>query len=151
MTLEERFWSRVAVQDPMGCWVWQGGTCEGYGMLRTEGSVVDRAHRVSWRLTHGSIPDGLCVLHRCDNPPCVNPAHLFLGTRADNNEDKKRKGRSARVHGEANPNAKLSDEDVAEIRRLRDEGRTQQAIADQFGITQVWVSQLTRGLKRAEF
>src|ERR1051326_6204138 len=95
---EKRFWARVNTNGPtvraeLGpCWVWTGGTDGNYGTLCLRGSSV-KAHRLSWEIHFGAIPDGLWVLHRCDNPPCVNPAHLFLGTRSDNMLDAGQKGR----------------------------------------------------------
>ena len=83
----ETFWLRVARADPDACWIWQGSKRpQGYGQLSYQGRHTS-AHRLAWTLTHGPIPDGLFVLHRCDNPPCVNPAHLFLGTTDDNMHD----------------------------------------------------------------
>ena len=75
------------------CWEWTDG-CDGdgYGVVGAGGKTV-RAHRVAWEVAHGPIPDGVHVLHQCDNPPCINPAHLFLGTQADNMADKVAKGR----------------------------------------------------------
>lgn len=86
-----RFWSKV--DKGPGCWTWTGATQNyGYGAVTIHG-LTRRAHRVSWELAHGPIPDGLHVCHRCDNPPCVNPDHLFLGTAQDNVDDKDAKGR----------------------------------------------------------
>jgi hypothetical protein len=118
--LAERF-ARFVDKDssPHGCWLWTGATYKrGYGqiMYQQRGHAI-QAHRVSWEMTHGTIPNGLHVLHNCpggDNPRCVNPAHLFLGTHADNVADMVRKGRSAR--GERQPNAKLTEQSVKEIR-----------------------------------
>ncbi len=95
--------------------MWTGGKqVSGYGMAyhhdENGKSVYKPAHRASYELTYGPIPDGLDVLHRCDNPPCVNPAHLFLGTHAENMVDRNTKGRQAR--GERHPHAKLTAEDV---------------------------------------
>lgn len=108
LTLEQRFWAKVKKAD--GCWLWTGaGSRKGeHGRIgiggRSEGIAL--AHRLSWELHHGPVPDGFCVCHRCDNPPCVNPAHLFLGTKGDNNRDMYAKGRAyAQSHGR-NPLAK---------------------------------------------
>lgn len=94
----ERFWSYVQRGDE--CWTWIGARdANGYGRLSLPGRGTIGAHRVSWELHRGEIPDGLCVLHRCDNPPCVWPEHLFLGTHADNVADRIAKGRSRYVTG----------------------------------------------------
>jgi hypothetical protein len=92
--LSERFWQKVARGDDHECWLWQASADRhGYGQIIAgayhTGSQPRplKAHRVAWELTYGPIPDGLWVLHRCDNPPCVNPAHLFLGTQTDNMRD----------------------------------------------------------------
>lgn len=91
----EKFWARVARSD--GCWLWTGGTGpRGYGVVRYQGAAF-RAHRLAWILTHGPIPEGLFVCHHCDNPPCCNPAHLFLGTGADNMRDMANKRRGYHV------------------------------------------------------
>lgn len=103
MTLADRFWLKV--QKGSGCWLWTGGKHgRGYGGLHCGGKVFRKylqAHRVSWELHHGPIPDGLWVLHKCDNPICVNPDHLFLGTRQDNMGDCAAKGR-IKTTGKAN-------------------------------------------------
>ena len=92
--LRERFWAKV--QKGAGCWLWTG--CkgyDGYGHFRLGTRSATRAHRVSWELHYGPIPEGLLVCHRCDNPTCVRPDHLVLGTSADNERDKARKGKRA--------------------------------------------------------
>lgn len=91
--VEDRFWSFVSKSDDEGCWEWSGHRDKnGYGTLAISSRPVG-AHRVSWTINYGPIPDGLCVLHRCDNPPCVRPDHLFLGTSQDNTIDMIRKNR----------------------------------------------------------
>ena len=87
----KRFWQKVKKTD--GCWLWQGSTDTRYGLIWVDGRK-QKAHRVAWILLRGPIPDGMHVLHTCDNPPCVNPSHLFLGTHSDNHKDSARKGKN---------------------------------------------------------
>jgi HNH endonuclease len=95
-SLEERFWAKVVKTSE--CWKWTANkNNKGYGMIREGGLLPKRlAHRVSWVIHNGQIPEQMCVLHKCDNPECTNPNHLFLGTLAENMLDKERKGRSGR-------------------------------------------------------
>lgn|SRR3990167_7131146 len=111
--LRNRFLSKV--EKTQGCWIWKTArNKQGYGAFgRGEYKL---AHRASWLFHVGEFDQSLCVLHKCDNPPCVNPEHLFLGTRDDNNKDKKIKGRASL--GFKLPQTKLSKDHVAEIRRL---------------------------------
>mgnify|MGYP006340060977 FL=1 len=107
------FWNRLQKAGPDDCWNWLAGTTSGYGMTRYKGRHQG-SHRVSWVLAHGPIPPAKCVLHRCDNRKCVNPKHLFLGTKGDNNYDRSSKGRSCK--GESHHRAKLTEEKVRSIR-----------------------------------
>jgi hypothetical protein len=92
------------------------------------------AHRVSYEIAYGEIPDGMEVCHKCDNPCCVNPAHLFVGTRQDNIDDRERKGRNNPPKGEANPKAKLTESDVLEIRAKRLQGISFGKLAKEYGV-----------------
>jgi hypothetical protein len=136
-TPEERFWLRVLKSpDPGGCWLWQGGrTPKGYGSFSVRG-ITMRAHRYSYELHNGPKPADLHIRHSCDTPACVNPAHLLLGTPLDNVRDRVDRGRSA--HG--TPAAKITEQDVRDIRRLYRDGVLQAALAERFGITQGAVS-----------
>ena len=120
--LEERFWEKVDKAGPDDCWLWNAGrTVFGYGAIGSKGrGKILLAHRVSWELANGPIPDGLHCLHRCDNPPCVNPAHIFLGTQTDNNADMRAKGRAGHgdVKGSAVRTSKLTEDEVIRIRAL---------------------------------
>jgi hypothetical protein len=134
LSLEDRFWSKVQRGGPDECWPWTASkTDEGYGSFKW--SVERRAHRAAWILTRGPIPDGLDVCHTCDNPPCCNPAHFFLGTNGDNNADRHAKGRSGSARGEQNGNAKLTASAVLEIRAARKRGVRLIDLATQFGVS----------------
>lgn len=94
-TVADRFWPKVDKKGPAECWLWTAATLgSGYGQLGSDHKEERLAHRISWELANGSkIPDGACVLHSCDTPACVNPAHLRLGTHAENTKDKMSRGR----------------------------------------------------------
>jgi len=137
--LPERLWTRVD-STKNGCWPWSGNTLRGYGRLRFQ-NRDHIAHRVAWELTYGPIPDGMCVLHRCDNPPCCNPKHLFLGTQQDNIDDRDHKGRTTR--GEGVVISVLTKEDVRKIRSSYAQGGyTQKALAEIYGVDRTTVSRV---------
>lgn len=158
--LGERFWPKVDRRGDDECWEWRGSRgVSGYGCVELpETRRLVGAHRASWILHFGSIPDGLFVLHRCDNPPCVNPHHLFLGTHEDNMADASVKGRivASRARGERSGNARLTDAQVAEIRRrhlsgvhpARRTGNSTTELAREYGVTRQYIGQLVRGVWR---
>jgi hypothetical protein len=129
-----------------GCWEWIGAFKDGrYGQFCLNGKK-DRAHRQSWRMVHGEIPAGMCVLHSCDNPSCVNPDHLFLGTKLDNATDMVSKGRSAR--GESASKTKLTEDQARfikdnYIRGSRSMGAP--SLGKMFGITHQAVQSIVNG------
>jgi hypothetical protein len=139
------FWGRV-VPSPDGCWLWTGAkNTHGYGHLVLDGRWT-LAHRVAFSEQVGAIPTGSCVCHRCDVPTCCNPAHLFLGSRADNNRDRAEKGRNGVHRGMSNPNRVVTAGQVAEMRRRYQRGGvTQMALAAEYGIKQPQVSRIVRG------
>lgn len=144
LDLATRLWGKVTKTET--CWVWTGRTHEdGYGRLWANGR--DRlAHRVSWVLARGAIPGDLYVLHKCDNPPCVRPSHLFLGTQADNIADMDRKGRRNPTRGEANPSAKLSRKDAMDIRRAHKLGESVASLSRRYPVNQTTVRRIVEGL-----
>lgn len=118
----------------------------GYGRVWVD-QKWQGAHRVAYEEFYGPIPAGMCVLHRCDNRPCVNPEHLFLGTFADNNQDRAKKGRSFHPSGESHPRVKLTAQEVKEIRRIAgaDPARTKTRLARQYGVSHSCVSDILAG------
>ena len=128
----ESFLARVKIEDN-GCWVWTGAkNSQGYGILGLAGSFW-LAHRAAWFMHTGIKPEQ-CVCHHCDNPPCVNPDHLFLGTQGDNTRDMERKGRSYHKSGELHGRAKLTWDDVNKIRQMHRDGVATRAISRAFPI-----------------
>lgn len=140
------FWQKVKVASPSECWPWQASkTPEGYGYFWYN-KRMGKAHRFAWEITNGAIPQNMLVCHHCDNPSCVNPSHLFIGTNADNSTDKIQKHRQANTDGENNPNHKLSLSDVKTIRRLYIPGVvTLKHLSEQFGVT---IAQISYVVKR---
>lgn len=149
-TVENRFWSKVNKDGSIPahmphlskCWEWIAGRqTQGYGNFELNGSC--RAHRIAWELTYGGIPDGLWVLHKCDNPSCVNPEHLFLGTRQDNIDDMYAKGREANLRGEKNGRCKLTDSQVIEIKELYVSTKTsQRKLAKKYGMSKTQIARI---------
>lgn len=150
LPLAERFWPRVERSDASDCWPWLGQTKKArhgkrYGIVAGEGPrwKTITAHRAAYELTRGAIPAGMCVCHRCDNPICVNPAHLFLGTHDDNMADMKAKGRHASTRGELNGRAKITADDVLAIYV---DHRSTREIANQYGVHISNIRLIRRGL-----
>jgi hypothetical protein len=143
LSLAERFWPKV--KKSLGCWEWQGslGTW-GYGQININRKPVP-THRVALMLSGIDI-SGKCVLHRCDNPKCVRPDHLFLGTKADNSRDMVTKGRQCR--GERHHWAKLTDKEVCQIRNSK---MPQDQLSRIFGVNQSQISRIKTGARRATF
>lgn len=118
--IEDRFWKKVEVKSVRECWLWTANTNGKYGILKAgTGRANTYAHRLSWELKNGKIPRGMLICHHCDNPICVNPDHLFLGTAKDNVQDMIRKGRGGTI-GIKHPLRKLNVSDVVAIRSSKD-------------------------------
>lgn len=138
MKLFHRFMSKVSVSD--GCWDWTAfRNHDGYGMFGVGRKAVS-AHRVAFLLFNGDIPAGLCVLHTCDRPACVNPQHLYVGTQLQNIRDRVERGRSRAPIGEEHGMAKLTRADVEMIRAEIAAGCVQERLAERYGVTPTTIS-----------
>lgn len=150
MTLLTRFSARYEPDHLSGCWLWDKPLTTGYGVVSTGGGRRAGAHRVSWMLHRGPIPEGLLVCHTCDNRRCVNPDHLFLGTYAENMQDASRKGRMGwkpgevrnLPRGEGHHAARLTAHDVAAIRASTESGV---ALSRRYGVTPTQICRIRRG------
>ena len=143
--IAERLFARV--HKTRGCWIWTGSCGQaGHGQIMADRNIgpsrrLRQTHRVSWEIHYGPIPDGLCVLHKCDNPACVRPDHLFIGTKADNTADMLGKQREAR--GVDLPQAKLTEKQVLEIRAS---DAPQRELARRYSVSQPAISNIKRGV-----
>ena len=135
----DRFWSKV--KKGAGCWEWQAGLVQGYGQFWTI-EFGYRAHRFAWLISQGEIPDGLSVLHSCDNRKCVNPKHLFLGTQADNIHDMINKKRHP--HGERSHKSTLKERDIVAIRQAHAFGVPKVSLGLRYKISRRHVSNIVR-------
>ena len=141
---KRRFWEKVKRSDLLECWEWVGGrSAFGHGRFKASGRLLS-PHRVAWVLSTGEqIPPGMAVCHRCDVPSCLNPAHLFLGTKGENNADMATKGRSAR--GAANGRAKLTEELVRDLRAEYAAGETSyRKMAVKYGLDKKTIERVVR-------
>lgn len=137
-----RFFDRVKKTND--CWLWLGTILQsGYGQISWRGKG-ERAHRISYMIHYDEIPEGALILHHCDNPACVNPDHLYAGTHQDNMNDKTDRGRCHSLHGEANPNAKLTTDDVLAIRNAKGSCKD---IGKQYGVGAMQISRIKRKLR----
>ena len=137
----ERFWAKVNKTET--CWLWKGHVdADDYGRINWFGKRI-LTHRLSWKIHNGAIPQGLCVLHRCDTPRCVRPDHLFIGTNVENTADKTRKGRAAKGLGHGLH--KLTQENVQEIRKLKSEGWRSKDLTKRYGVTRAAIYSVIMG------
>lgn len=146
-TLAERLDAKTDFRGPNECWEWRGYREEsGHGRIFVQSPNRTRGtHVVAWELANGRpVPEGLCVLHGCDNPPCRNPTHLHLGTKGQNNAEREQRGRGAQPKGAAHYLTKLTEADVLEIRALAARGVSQRQIGARFGMTHANVGYIVR-------
>lgn len=147
-TFLELFKDRVHIldpKDPNGCWLWTGRVApHGYGILQWSGKPA-RAHRVAYFYSRWTLPEDKDICHTCDNKLCVNPNHLWAGSRRENNEDRAKKGRSNPRKGDNHHWTKLTD---AQIEEIRNSTEVQRVLAEKYGVSQPYISNIQRGLVR---
>jgi hypothetical protein len=134
-------------REENGCWLWKGPfRSNGYGRFKIGRTIDKQAHRVSWVVHFGPIPDGICVLHRCDARDCINPFHLFLGTKQDNTDDMHQKGRwsPGRHDGSCNGRACLTEQQVLEIREKKASGIATRFLVAEYGVTRSTIQKIVR-------
>ncbi len=142
-TLVCRFWSKIKIKAPNKCWEWKGTKSHGYAIIRVNRHNV-KAARLAYKIKHGEVPVNMFILHKCDNPGCVNPNHLFPGTQADNNKDMAQKNRCNPLKGEDNPLSKLTEKDVIKIRAKLNQGFTHRQIAKEFSVSYFLIGSIKR-------
>lgn len=149
MDINTRLWAKVPERPSDGCWLWTGKTrVKGYGRIWV-GGKQQMVHRVSLALDDGldisSLPVSQCALHSCDTPLCIRPSHLRWGTKKDNADDRKERGRHHLVAGEANPHVRLSEQQINEIRRRLTEGTRQVDLAREYGVSRQAIWKIQHG------
>lgn len=144
-TMKQRFWDRLIIKDN-GCWEWPAyKDKDGYGILttkipKTRKNIIQKTHRLAYENVFGKIPDKQCVCHKCDNPSCCNPYHLFLGSSADNNKDARNKGRAI-----LDKNRKFSKDLIQGMLNMHDSGDyTKTHLSRVFGISETHISRLIK-------
>ena len=146
-------WYAVSIADRLlarrtivgDCWEWTGCRVNGYGRVKWKDAPEHLVPRLAWTTWQGPIPEGMCVLHTCDNPPCFNPDHLFLGSRGDNSTDMIAKGRARHPKGLSGPPRKLTPEQIREIRAASRTNGSGHALALRFGVSDALISLIRAG------
>lgn len=149
-TMEERFWASIVKKSDDECWEWNGAVDNyGYGIMskKINGKPVTfRAHRFSYELHNKECIKDFIICHKCDNPPCSNPNHLFLGTLADNNRDRNLKGRTVSSPGSRHVKSKLTEYKVIQILTSLKKGETCKSLGKKYGVSSALISQVKRGI-----
>jgi len=146
LPFDERFWEKVDIKSIDECWPWKAALDgKGYGQIRSKGKQLISS-RIAWELTNGPIPEGMLILHKCDNRTCCNPNHLYIGTHSDNMQDRENRNRA--------PNAgrppSIPNEIIKTIKQLYKEGNSQMSMSRQFGISQPYISYILHGKARVK-